>query len=146
MKLLKKRDYEAVYQKLVDIDFEYSFGNIIRLFPRCKPEEIYTFLMYSIAKEESAEKHIAVCEFLYFGPQYIYEATTMIRWHILRAIEIDKTNVKAMSWAMDVFGADPSSPFSEKEMTSFAKEVSRAEPDNEAAKRFLKGNVDEETV
>lgn len=44
---------------------------------------------------------------------------------------------KIMSWVIEVFGADPCSPFSEDEILYFAKEVSLRDPNNTVAINIL---------
>ena len=42
-----------------------------------------------------------------------------------------------MAWVIEVYGADPSSPFSEIELTTFAQNVIRKQPGNLVAYNFL---------
>ena len=62
----------------------------------------------------------------------------MIYWHIKYALTITDQPEKIMSWVIEVFGADPSSPFSEDEILLFAKKVLIQNPNNTVAINILK--------
>lgn len=136
-KILKKKDFETVFQALAAQDFDYSLSSIEKAFRNCDPALLYSFLMYSVSKSDTAEKHLSICKYLMYCEPYIYECTSMIRWHIKYALGISEHPEKIMSWVIEVFGADPSSPFSEDEMLYFAKEVSLRDPNNTVAINIL---------
>lgn len=136
-KLLKRRDFEEVYNILEKSNFSYSLNNLVEVFPKCDSMVLYVFLMYSISKEETVEKHITLCECLRYINPYIYESNIMIRWHIMQALTIDKTSVKVMSWVIETYATDPSSPFSKDEIYYFAKNVLDSDKSNIIANKIL---------
>ena len=136
-KFLKQRDFEKVFQTLETEYFDYSLNNIEKVFPNCDSVLLYSFLMYSVSKKDSAEKHLSICKCLLYCEPYIYECTSMIYWHIKYALSISDQPEKIMSWVIEVFGADPSSPFSEDEILSFAKKVLIQNPNNTVAINIL---------
>ena len=140
-KCLKKYDFETVYSILDKQDFIYSLDNIVNKFPKCDAILLYAFLMYSIAKNETVEKHIAICECLIFIDPFIYESDSMIYWHIMRALSLKKENIKVMLWVIEVYGENPSSPFSYDEINSFAKSIIEQEPDNIIAQAILRNSL-----
>lgn len=136
-KSIKKGDFETAYNILEERGFIYSLNNIVKTFPKCNSMLLYTFLMYAISKEDTIDKHITICECLIYIKPYIYEANSLVYWHIMHALTLEKGKSKAMSWALALFGSDPSSPFSNIELKAFAKYVIEKEPHNKIAKAFL---------
>ena len=134
---LKQKDFEKAFQMLESQGFEYSLRNIENIFPNCDSALLYSFLMYSVSKKDTAEKHLAICECLMYHEPYIYECTAMIYWHIQYALTITDRPERIMSWVIEVFGADPSSPFSEEEILFFAKKVLIQNPNNTVAIHIL---------
>ena len=61
----------------------------------------------------------------------------MIYWHIKYALSIADQPEIIMSWVIEVFGADPSSPFSDDEILFFAKKVLIQNPNNTVAINIL---------
>ena len=137
-KFLKQKNFEKAFQILEDQCFEYSLNNIEKIFPNCDSVLLYSFLMYSVSKKDTAAKHLAICEYLMYCEPYIFECTSMIYWHIKYALTITNQPEKIMSWVIEVFGTDPSSPFSEEEILFFAKEVLIQNPNNTIAINILK--------
>ena len=136
-KLLKKRDFETAYNILEEQGFVYSINNVAKIFPKCNSLLLYAFLMYAVSKEDTAEKHTTICECLIYIEPYINEANSLVYWHIMHVLSVEKGRIKAMSWAIELFGADPSSPFSIMELEAFAKCVLEEEPNNRTAKIIL---------
>lgn len=136
-RFLKKYDFEGAYIALKENGFCYTLNNLITVFPKCNSQILYMFLMYSISKEETVEKHVAACECLIYINPYIYDSTSMVRWHIMKAISLKNGKEIAMSWAIEVYGEDPSSPFSSQELQIFAKYVIVQDPSNQIAKAIL---------
>ena len=136
-KYLKQRDFEKAYQALEAQCFDYSLSNIERIFPNCDTVLLYSFLMYSVSKKDTAQKHLLICECLIYGEPYIYECTSMIYWHINHALTITKQPEKIMGWVIEVYGADPSSPFFFFLIVFFAKNVLTKNPNNKVAFNIL---------
>ena len=134
---LKQKDFEKAFQILESQGFEYSLRNIETIFPNCDSALLYAFLMYSVSKKDTAEKHLVICECLMYHEPYIYECTAMIYWHIQYALTITDHPERIMGWVIEVFGADPSSPFSEEEILFFAKKVLIKNPNNTVAIHIL---------
>lgn len=137
IKYLKQKDFEKVYNELEKNKFDYSLNSISKVFPNCDSILLYAFLMYSISKKDTAEKHLLICECLIYMDSYIYEATSMIYWHINYALKISNEIEKIMAWVIEIYGADPSSPFSEDEINCFAKNVLSKQPNNMVAYNIL---------
>ncbi len=136
-KYLKQKDFEKVYTELEKENFDYSLNKIAEVFPNCDSILLYAFLMYSISKKDTAEKHLSICECLIYMEPYIYEVTSMVYWHINYAFSLTNDPTKLMAWVIEVYGADPSSPFSESEITSFAQKVLLQYPNNSVAYNIL---------
>lgn len=136
-KAFKKCDYEKVFGVLEQNQFTYTLNNLIKILPKCDSKSLYLFLMYSISKKETTEKHITACECLLYIEPYVYEANNLIRWHIMRALESKSNLHQIMSWVIEVFGEDPSSPFTKEEISLFAKTVFENDKTNEIAKAIL---------
>lgn len=133
---LRKYEFEKVYDALYVLNFSYTINNLVKLFPKADSTLLYAFIMYSISKEETVEKHIAICECLIYIDPCIMGSLSMVYWHIMRAITLNNS-VKAMSWAIEVYSSDPSSPFSKKEIYDFASIVIKEEPQNITARLVL---------
>ena len=74
-KMIKERLYAEVYEVLATDNFVYSYENLQKAFPKADSMQYYCFLMYSISKEETPEKHLAVCNLLAFGePLLAYQS------------------------------------------------------------------------
>lgn len=136
-KILKQKDFEKVFKALEAQRFDYSLDNIDKVFPNCDSILLYAFLMYSVSKKDTAEKHLSICKCLMYCEPYIHECTYMIYWHIKYALTITNQPEKIMGWVIEVFGADPSSPFSEDEILFFAKNVLIQNPNNTVAINIL---------
>lgn len=137
-KLLNKYDFETLYNALLDENFSYTFENIASKFSKCKGTDIYCFLMYVISKKETAEVHLAICKSLIYLEPYIYESYNMVRWHVDRALEVSKNDFSVMSWVIECFYGDPSSPFNNEKMYLFAKEVCRINSSDVIALKIIK--------
>ena len=136
-KFLRQRDFEKAFQALETQCFDYSLNNIDKVFPNCDSALLYSFLMYSVSKKDTAEKHLSICKCLMYCEPYIYECTSMIYWHIKYALTITDQPEKIMSWVIEALGADPSSPFSESEILFFAEKVLIQNPSNTVARNIL---------
>lgn len=136
-KYLKQKDFEKVYTELEKQNFDYSLNSIAKVFPNCDSILLYAFLMYSVSKKDTSEKHLAICECLIYIEPYIYEVTSMVYWHITYALSMTNDPTKLMAWVIEVYGADPSSPFSESEIASFAQNVLLKNPNNSVAYNIL---------
>ncbi len=136
LKQLKKRDFEKILVEFDKINFEYSFENLDKIFPKVDSALLYTFLMYSISKKETINKYIALCECLIYGTPYIYEANHMIYWLVNKAQLLNEDATNLLEWIIDVFACDPSSPFSEEEICVFAKKILKTNPLHENANKI----------
>lgn len=136
-KELKKAQFEKVYNFLENEGFLYNIGNISKIFPNCDIFQLYTFLMYAVSREETVDKHITICDCLIYLDPFISDAYNLIHWHIIRAIALQNAD-QAMLWTIEIFGSNPSSPFSDSELLSFAKCILVNDPHNESAKQYLR--------
>ena len=140
-KFLKQRDFEKAYQTLESQNFDYSLDNIVKVFPSCDSVLLYSFLMYSVSKNDTAEKHLSICKCLMYCEPYIYECSSMIYWHINYALTITNQPENIMGWVIEVYAADPSSPFSEDEILLFAKSILIKNPNNTVAFNILNSST-----
>ena len=68
--------------------------------------------MYSISKEETPEKHLAVCNLLAFGEPLLDDIYTLINWHINRTLSLFPAFTPIKSFAVYIFFHCPDSPIS----------------------------------
>ena len=77
---------------------------------------MYAFMMFVISQEEDATKHITICNYLYFMNPYINGADQIIRWHVLRALEMFPQSISMIRcWAMSIYDGNPDCPFTDAE-------------------------------
>ncbi len=134
---LKSCDYEKAYNLMEREHASYDLNTLVKFFPKCNSLSLYTFLMYSISKNETVEKHLAICQCLYFLNPYILDSDSLIRWHAYRAFSIEDVHQKMKSWIIEIYGTNPASPFDHCELCSFARDVCEVQPHNELAHRLL---------
>lgn len=117
-------DFENAYHALREEKYSFEFQNLAKDFPKVNSSVMYLFLMYAISRDESTEKHIAICNYLYFMDPYIRGADSMIRWHLLRALEISPNNQTVLrDWIFGVYDGNPDCPFTQEELAEFRKKL-----------------------
>lgn len=117
-----KLDFCGAYKELVSLNYDFCFENIVRDFKKVDSVKMYAFMMYAISQKEEITKHITICNYLYFMNPYINGADKIIRWHILRALELFPNSVSIIGrWVIDIYDGNPDCPFSDEEMYQFKK-------------------------
>lgn len=122
--------YREVYESLSKDGFKFTLNNIVSMFHKVSSFELYVFLMYAISQNETVEKHITICESLLYMDPYIVGTPELVYWHVNQALKIKPKDIKVMSWVIDVFYGDPSSPFSDEELYQYALFVNKTVPNN----------------
>lgn len=117
---INKLDFPKAYSQLCEEGYIFDFRNLSRDFPKIKSMTMYLFLMYAISQNESAEKHLAICNYLYFMEPYIGGADSLIRWHLLQALHIAPQDQAVLkSWICDIYSGNPDCPFTEEELAEY---------------------------
>ncbi len=123
---INKLDFAGAYSQLCQEPYIFEIDHLARDFPKIKSTTMYLFLMYAISQDESAEKHLAICNYLYFMDPYILGADSMIKWHLLQALKIarspqDQAAIK--NWILDIYRDNPDCPFTEEELTEYGRSL-----------------------
>ena len=111
--------YNALYGKLEDINFQYDLEEFTKIFKRVSSEKKYAYLTYVIAKSETPDLHILICDFLLYTDLFFHDMYTVQKWHLKRALEISPNNKQVLQWITCTFNDNPSSPFSEEELIAY---------------------------
>mgnify|MGYP000152226528 CR=1 FL=1 len=109
-----------------------------KAFPKADSMQYYCFLMYSISKEETPEKHLAVCNLLAFGEPLLDDIYTLINWHINRTLSLFPafyTNKVVLQSIL--FFHCPDSPISEGLLYEYALSVLQENPDDSLSKELI---------
>ena len=123
-KRIKALDFLSAYDELSAQDYMFSFENLSRDFSHIDALTMYSFLMFSISMNETVDKHLAVCHYLYFMNPYICGADMLIKWHLLQALNISPGNREVLlNWVFGVYNGNPDSPFSSSELEHFRKQL-----------------------
>ena len=136
-KMIKERLYAEVYEVLATDNFVYSYENLQKAFPKADSMQYYCFLMYSISKEETTEKHLAVCNLLAFGEPLLDDIYTLINWHINRTLSLFPAFTPIKSFAVYIFFHCPDSPISEGLLYEYALSVLQENPDDSLSKELI---------
>ncbi len=119
-----KLDFSNAYEELVSLNYNFCFENIVRDFNKVDSIKMYAFMMYAISQKEDIIKHISICNCLYFINPYVNGADQIIRWHILRALELFPNSASIVGrWVVDIYDGNPDCPFSDDEMYQFKNDM-----------------------
>ena len=102
------------------VSYEFSFDHLSHDFPKVNSLTMYAFLMYVISQEESPDKHLAICNYLTFMDPYILGADALIRWHLIRALELDPENQEVLRWIL-FYDGNPDCPFSQAQLEEYRR-------------------------
>lgn len=109
-------DFLKAYEYLKSLNYDFCFENITRDFKKVDSVTMYAFMMFVISQEEDATKHITICNYLYFMNPYINGADQIIRWHVLRALEMFPQSISMIHcWARSIYDGNPDCPFTDAE-------------------------------
>ena len=114
-----KGNFADAYRELLCRDYSFEFHELDRDFPKIQGGAMYLFLMYAVSQNEDAEKHLSICQYLYFGDKSFNGADSLIRWHLMQALRLSPDSRRVVRWIMSVYSGNPDCPFSEEEMEAF---------------------------
>lgn len=118
--MIKKFDFSNAYKKLCQQHYSFCFDNLSVDFKEINSMLMYQFLMYSISKEESVERHLSICNYLYFMEPHITDSDSLIKWHLLRALEISPYDKNIIdNWIFGIYNGNPDCPFSDNELKHY---------------------------
>ncbi len=123
---INKLDFESAYSQLCQEPYIFNIDHLARDFPKVQSTTMYLFLMYAVSQSESAEKHLAICNYLYFMTPYILGADSMIKWHLLQALKIARSpqeQAAIKNWILDIYDGNPDSPFTEEELAEYRRRL-----------------------
>ena len=127
-KQIIKKDFNNAYNELCKNHYTFNFDDLKRDFPKINSQTMYIFLMYAISINEDVEKHLAICYYLYFIPPYILGADSLIRWHLMKALDISPYDERVLKhWIFGIYAGNPDVPFSEKELQDYSDRLSKIE-------------------
>ena len=111
MKFLEKKLFEGqffeVYEHLIQEHVKFKIEDLVLLFPDANRYLLYTFIMYAISREETVEKHLAICDvLLYLEPCFLGDYD-LIAWHLRQSLKISPNDVKVLQWTIDTFSSHP---------------------------------------
>ena len=117
-------DFLNAYENLTCLNYDFRYESIAKDFKEVDSITMYTFMMYAISQNEDAAKHITICTYLYFMNPYINGADKLIRWHILRALEMFPESVSMICcWVMSIYNGNPDCPFTDTELQKIKSAV-----------------------
>lgn len=117
-------EFSEAYSELRASGYSFNFKNLARDFPKVDVMTMYMLLMFAISLDESVEKHLAICYYLYFKEPYVQGADLLIKWHLLRSLEISPCNQDVLrNWIFGVYSGNPDCPFSTIELEEFHKQL-----------------------
>ncbi len=131
--------YSVLYEKLANMHFDYNLEAFTEMFNGVCSEKKYAYLIYVMAKSETTDLHLLICDFLSYTDTFFVDRYTVQKWHLKRALEISPNNVKVMSWIIDEFYDHPDSPFKNNEIYQYALLVHEAYPDDKRAMEVING-------
>lgn len=110
-------DFFIAYENLISLNYDFRFESITKDFKKVDSVTMYAFMMFAISQKEDATKHITICNYLYFMNPYINGSDKIIRWHILRALEMFPESVSMICrWVMSIYDGNPDCPFTDAEL------------------------------
>lgn len=119
VKRMKKGCFKNVYEELNSAHYEYTIDAFTRDFKNVSSEMKFAYLQYLIAKEETSDIHLLLCDFLMWTDTFFFDYYPVLNWHLKRALEISPNNIKVLQWITCIFNGHPDSPFSEEELAAY---------------------------
>lgn len=118
-KMMSNGLYNALYEKLVEEKFQYFIEEFSEAFKNVASEKKYAYLTYAVAKSETPDLHLLICDLLLYTDLFFYDMYTVQKWHLKRALEISPNNKEVLQWIVDIFSNHPDSPFSLEELSDY---------------------------
>lgn len=137
IKEMKLGNFSKVYHRLLQYNYSYTIDNFTTDFKQVSSSIKFCYLLYLIAKQESAYLHILICEFLMYTDTFFDDIYPIIYLHLKAALALEEDTIKTMSWIIDTFCDHPESPFDSVQMKDFATKVVIKYPDNVCALKIL---------
>ncbi|NLZ46461.1 MAG: hypothetical protein GX896_07185 [Clostridiales bacterium] len=122
-KMLSEGAYDSLYMELDENNFFYDIENFTTAFDGVKSEKKYAYLTYAIARNETPNLHLLLCDLIYYTDRFFYDVYTMQKWHLKRALEISPNNIDVLKWITTIFNEHPDSPFSKYELAIYNKQL-----------------------
>lgn len=126
-------NYKEAYDGLKKVQYKYTLENFSKDFFGVDSLNKYNFLLYVLAKNPTVNLVLLICDTLMYLEPPFYDIYPVIRWHILNTVKLfsDFETIVLKLWTIDSFYEHPSSPFSDKEIYTFANEIHDYYPDYE---------------
>lgn len=121
IKKMKEGCFQNVYKELDSANYEYTIDAFTRDFKNVSSEMKFAYLQYLIAKEETPDIHLLLCDFLMWTDTFFFDIYPVLKWHLNRALEISPPNIKVLQWITCTFNGHPDSPFSDEELSAYNK-------------------------
>ena len=112
-------DFKNLYEELNQVGFVFSVENMEKHFKKAIPSMKFAFLQYVLARNETVNIHILICEMIMFTDVFFCDWYSVVWWHLKRALEISPQNAEVLKWIISTFDNHPDSPISEHEMTHY---------------------------
>ncbi len=113
--LIQKGDYKAAYDEIKSNGLSFCFQSL----PSIDAMQMYCFLMYAVSKNETAEIHLSICNYLYFMEPRITDNDSLIKWHLVRAFEVFHDENVLRNWIFGVYAGNPDCPFNDDELNYY---------------------------
>lgn len=123
--LLNDGYYSEAYEKLLCVkeafvqdtySLEFFCGKHLN---NVNIEKKFAYLNYALARKESVEIHIFICNYLLYGDCLFDDIHTVVNWHFRRALEISNNSPKVLREILTHYKDHPDSPFSKEEMKNY---------------------------
>lgn len=134
-----------IEQNIVSLMFEDAYQNVLEIgIDKCwdkwsnglcyeKPMEIYSFLMYCIARDEKTLFHFYIFQLLVFIKPFFDDPYVLAYWHMRRALTIEPENTDIMRWILKAFEPYPERFMSDVELLALAERILSVCPDDAKA-------------
>ena len=115
-------DFLCAYERLKKINYSFCYTDLSEDFYGIKSTIMYMFLMYAISQEETVEKHLSICYYLYFEEPYANGSDSLIKLHLLRVLQLSPDNTSVLdNWVFGIYNGNPDCPFSDEELSAYHK-------------------------
>ena len=108
-------DYKEAYDEIESNIKSFDFQSL----PNIDAIHMYRFLMYAVSRNETADIHLSICNYLNYMNPIITDNDSLIKWHLVRAFEISHDKNVLKNWIFGVYSGNPDCPFSEEELNYY---------------------------
>ena len=120
-KYIQSGDYFTAYNLIESANISFDFRSLSSYTEGIDAIQIYRFLMYAISKNETAELHITICNYIFFVKPHFTDEDSLIKWHLVRAFDLSHDIAILKNWIFGVYSGNPDCPFSDKELDYYRK-------------------------